>query len=319
MQALQFDQTGSLEHLALVSNPTPVPAQGEVLIQIKAAGLNPSDAKNVLGKFPYTTLPRIPGRDFAGVVVSGSTEWMGKAVWGSGKGLGFTQDGSHAEFLCLPASALSAKPQTLDFAAAASCGVPFLTALDAMERSHIAVGSKVLVIGAAGAVGYAAIQLAQAQGAQVLAGVRQTEQAQQLQAEGFATLLLGDERGLPDAVQQHFGAGADVIFDTTGFWLAAAVSALAIGGCIAVIAAPTDGMVNVPVLQLYRRGGCIIGVNSLLHDVTASAKMLTKLAPLFDSGTLKIRDNLCVMSLSQGTLAYKKVLESSEKKIVLQP
>lgn len=319
MQALQFNQIGSLEYLALVSKPAPVPAQGEVLIQVKAAGVNPSDAKNVLGLFPYTTLPRTPGRDFAGVVVEGSAAWMGKAVWGSGKGLGFTQDGSHAEFLCLPVSALSAKPQALDFAAAASCGVPFLTALDAIARSHVAAGTKVLVIGAAGAVGYAAIQLAQAQGAEVLAGVRKVEQAQQLQAEGFATVLLGDTNDLPDAVQQHFGAGADMIFDTTGFWLAAVIPALAIGGCIVVIAAPAGGMVNVPVLQLYRRGGCIIGVNSLLHDVTASADMLTRLAPLFDSGKLKIKDNLCVMPLSQGVSAYKQVLDSSEKKIVLQP
>ena len=82
MQALQFHQTGSLEHLALVDVAKPKPAEGEVLVQIKAAGLNPSDAKNVLGIFPYTTLPRIPGRDFAGVVVEGLDEWqrVGRSV-----------------------------------------------------------------------------------------------------------------------------------------------------------------------------------------------------------------------------------------------
>lgn len=319
MQALQFDQTGSLDFLRVVTKPAPVPAQGEVLIQIKAAGLNPSDAKNVLGIFPYTTMPRTPGRDFAGVVVEGSAEWLGREVWGSGKGLGFTQEGTHAEFLCLPVSALSAKPQTLDFVAAASCGVPFLTALDAIERSAVNVGTKILVIGAAGAVGYAAIQLAKIKGARVLAGVRKDAQAQQLQAEGFETLLLDEEKNFPNAVQQSFCSDADVIFDTTGFWLAAAVGALAIGGRIVIIAAPKDGMVNTPVLQLYRRGGSIIGVNSLLHDVTTSAAMLTKLSPLFDSGQLKIKDNLHVMPLSEGLSAYRQVLENSDKKIVLQP
>ena len=134
-------------------------------------------------------------------------------MWGSGKGLGFTQDGTHAEFLRLPRSALSATPSNLDFAAAASCGVPFLTALEAIERSGVTAGTKVLVLGAAGAVGYAAIQLAKVQGAQVLAAVRKSEQAQQLQTEGFATLLLGDEKPLPEAVQAHFGAEADVIFE----------------------------------------------------------------------------------------------------------
>ncbi len=319
MQALQFNQTGSLEHLSLVEVEKPKPAAGEVLIQIKAAGLNPSDAKNVLGIFPYTTLPRIPGRDFAGVVIEGSAEWQGRAVWGSGKGLGFTQDGTHAEFLCLPLSALSATPSNLDFAAAASCGVPFLTALEAIERSGVTAGTKVLVVGALGAVGYAAIQLAKVQGAQVLAAVRKPEHAQQLQAEGFATLLLDDEKQLPEAVQAHFGAEADVIFDTTGFWLAAVIHALAVGGRVVVIAAPAGGMVQVPVLPLYRRGGSIIGVNSLLHDVTASAQMLTRLSPLFESGQLKVKNNLCLLPLSEGISAYQKVLESSEQKIILQP
>ena len=69
MNALQFTATGDLANLSLVEVPVPVPSAGEVLVQIKAAGLNPSDVKNVLGRFPYTTLPRIPGRDFAGVVV----------------------------------------------------------------------------------------------------------------------------------------------------------------------------------------------------------------------------------------------------------
>ena len=67
MNALQFTATGDLANLSLVEVPVPVPSAGEVLVQIKAAGLNPSDVKNVLGRFPYTTLPRIPGRDFAGV------------------------------------------------------------------------------------------------------------------------------------------------------------------------------------------------------------------------------------------------------------
>lgn len=69
MKALQFDRTGDLAALELVDMPDPLPAADEVRVEIRAAGLNPSDVKNVLGRFPYTTLPRVPGRDFAGVVV----------------------------------------------------------------------------------------------------------------------------------------------------------------------------------------------------------------------------------------------------------
>ena len=82
MKALQFDKTGDLSALRYVEVPTPVAGADEVLVQIKAAGLNPSDVKNVLGRFPYTTLPRIPGRDFAGVVVEGPQALIGQEVWG---------------------------------------------------------------------------------------------------------------------------------------------------------------------------------------------------------------------------------------------
>jgi len=89
MKALQFSATGDLAALSFVDVAKPVPAAGEVLVQIKAAGLNPSDVKNVLGRFPYTTLPRIPGRDFAGVVVEGPQALVGQEVWGTGRDLGF--------------------------------------------------------------------------------------------------------------------------------------------------------------------------------------------------------------------------------------
>lgn len=90
MKALQFSATGDLAALRVVEVATPAPAAGEVLVQIKAAGLNPSDVKNVLGRFPYTTLPRIPGRDFAGVVVQGPPALVGQEVWGTGRDLGFS-------------------------------------------------------------------------------------------------------------------------------------------------------------------------------------------------------------------------------------
>ena len=80
MRALRFEKTGSLNELSIRELPIPTPIAGEVLMQIKAAATNPSDVKNVLGKMHETTLPRIPGRDFAGVVVSGSDELSGESA-----------------------------------------------------------------------------------------------------------------------------------------------------------------------------------------------------------------------------------------------
>jgi len=77
MRALRFHKTGSLDDLQLEEVSTPSLAAGEVLVQVKAAAINPSDVKNVQGKMHQTTVPRIPGRDFAGVVVGGSDELSG--------------------------------------------------------------------------------------------------------------------------------------------------------------------------------------------------------------------------------------------------
>jgi NADPH2:quinone reductase len=73
-----------LDHLKVEELPMPVPKAGEVLVKVFAAAINPSDGKNVLGKMAETKLPRVPGRDFAGRVVSGDSFWNGKPVFGTG-------------------------------------------------------------------------------------------------------------------------------------------------------------------------------------------------------------------------------------------
>src|ERR1700747_2400119 len=106
MQALKFYQTGSLDDLRIEEVPLPTPGPGEVLVQVKAAAVNPSDIKNVQGKRHETTVPRIPGRDFAGTIVNGPGELLGQSVFGSGGNLGFGRDGSHAGFGGVSANAV---------------------------------------------------------------------------------------------------------------------------------------------------------------------------------------------------------------------
>lgn len=318
MQALQFAKTGDLAALQRVELADPIPAADEVLVEVRAAGLNPSDVKNVLGRFPYTTLPRVPGRDFAGVVVKGPQDLLGQAVWGTGKELGFLRDGSHASLLALPACGVALMPKSLSFAQAASCGVPYTTAWDALERSGVKAGTRLLVIGA-GAVGSAALDLAKARGAEVLAGVRRAEQAAELKTHGIASLLLDKPETLAEQVNALFPGGAEVIFDTTGFWLPAAVGALATFGRIAIIAAPVDGHVQLPALALYRRGGSLIGVNSLLYDTQACARMLEQFGQWFDDGSLPLPEGLRESPLSEGLLRYREVNEGSSDKNILLP
>ncbi|HEX8540393.1 MAG TPA: zinc-binding alcohol dehydrogenase family protein [Pseudomonas sp.] len=319
MKALQFSRTGDLAALQYVELPKPVAGQDEVLIQVKAAGLNPSDVKNVLGRFPYTTLPRVPGRDFAGVVVEGPQALLGQEVWGTGKEPGFFRDGSHAEFLTLPAKGVALKPKHLSFSQAASLGVPYTTAWDALQRSLVGADTRLLVIGANGAVGSAALALGKILGAQVLGAVRRPEQLKTLQSQGFDAILLDKADELAGQVTGIYKGGADVIFDTTGFWLPAAVSALAPFGRIAIIAAPVDGHVQLPALALYRKGGSVVGINSLLYDCQACAKMLDQFGRFFDEGSLPLPTGLLESPLSEGLARYAEVNQGAGEKVILLP
>lgn len=82
-----------------------------MLVELCAAAVNRGDLLNALGSFPLTTLPRIPGRDFAGIVVEGPHELVGTEIWGAGCGdLGFSRDGSHAGYIVVPRDAVVRKP-----------------------------------------------------------------------------------------------------------------------------------------------------------------------------------------------------------------
>ena len=119
---------------------------------------------------------------------------------------------------------MARKPTHLNFAQAASLGVPYTTAWDALERSLVTADTRLLVIGG-GAVGSAALALAKVRGAQVLAAARRPEQVKALQAQGYQTLQLDKPEDLGAQVNAVYAGGADVIFDTTGFWLPASVAA----------------------------------------------------------------------------------------------
>jgi NADPH:quinone reductase-like Zn-dependent oxidoreductase len=129
MKALRFEQFG-LENLKVEEVAKAQPGPGEVLVMVMAASINPSDLKNVQGLMrDVTTLPRIPGRDFAGIVEQGPENCINQEVWGCGGGdLGFSHDGSHAEYAVVPEVAVSPKPQNLSFAQAAAAGLAVVTA-----------------------------------------------------------------------------------------------------------------------------------------------------------------------------------------------
>ena len=124
MRAIRFEVFGDPSVLKLVEIAAPAPDESTALVRVMAASINPSDVKNVAGAMKQTTLPRIPGRDFAGVVEAGPAEWIGAEVWGTGGDVGFTRDGTHAQMIVVPAASLRRKPGRLSFDEAASGAPP---------------------------------------------------------------------------------------------------------------------------------------------------------------------------------------------------
>jgi NADPH:quinone reductase len=319
MLALSFDAKGSLDSLKLIRRPLPALRVGEVLVKTHAAALNHSDIKNVLGLFPYTTLPRVPGRDFAGTIVAGPANMIGREVFGTGRPLGFDADGSHAEYIAVPSDGMAGKPKTLSFTQAACCGVPYTTAYHGVVRAGVREGSRVLVIGAGGGVGKAVLTMARARGAHVIGAVRRPAQVVALEARGYGALILPEPDGLADAVNGAFGALADVIYDTTGAWLRPSIYALARSGTLVVITTPDpkDQHVRFPVVDFYRRAATLIGVNNSLDDTRASAAILAECATGFASGALEPPDEPEARSLGHGVAAYADLHSGAVGKIVL--
>jgi NADPH2:quinone reductase len=141
MKAIQFKCFGSPDVLEYLDLPTPSADAENAVVQVKSASVNPSDVKNVSGHFEHTVLPRTPGRDFSGVVVAGPEEWLGAEVWGTGGDIGFTRDGTHAQFIRIPVTALSRKPKNLSHEQAAAIGVNFVVAwLGTVDYAQLKTG-----------------------------------------------------------------------------------------------------------------------------------------------------------------------------------
>src|SRR5258707_407261 len=192
-------------------------AANDVIVEIKAAGVNPSDVKAATGLMPYAVFPRTPGRDFAGTVVDGPPEWLGREVFGSSGDLGIRRDGTHATHLVVEAAALVEKPGNISMDEAAGVGVPFVTAIEGFRRAGMpAAQDTVLVMGLNGKVGQAATQLASWRGARVIGVVRRDE-AYQGHANGPLEVINASTTDIAARVWDlTAGKGADIVFNTVG-------------------------------------------------------------------------------------------------------
>ncbi len=281
MKAWTFDHYGNPDALVLAERPMPVPGPGEVLVKVLASGINPSDVKNVGGHFK-SALPRVPGRDFAGVVVAGSGR-EGEAVWGSAPGFGVLRDGTHAEYIALPSAWVGRKPARLDMAQASAIGVPFLAAWAALVTvGRIQAGETVLVTGVSGAVGRAATQIAHWRQARVIGADRSQRNPSGADAVIDTTSqdLAGEVRALTG------GKGTDLALDVVGGALFEPVSkSLRVGGRQIAIASNPQ-VVSFNLVDFYHGMKHLAGVDTMGLTGEEVVATLEGLVPGFEHGDL---------------------------------
>jgi NADPH:quinone reductase-like Zn-dependent oxidoreductase len=306
-KAVRFDHYGDIDVLEVREVDRPVPSAGEVLVEVKAAGINPGEAKIRTGAlhdmFP-ATFPSGQGSDLAGVVAE-----IGPGVQGFEAGdevLGFSEKrSSHAEFVVVPAEQLTAKPPQLSWEVAGSLFVAGTTAYAAVRALGLRPGDVVAVSAAAGGVGTIAVQLARRAGATVL-GIAGPDNDAWLKDHGVIPVNYGD--GLAERLRAASPSGRiDAFLDLFGGgYVDLAVNQLGV--------APEriDTIIDFPAVAKF-------GVQAAGNADAASAAVLTELAALVASGDLEL-PIAGVFALDDVQNAYRTLEQQHTRgKLVLRP
>jgi NADPH:quinone reductase len=313
MKALRFEKYGPPSVLTIQELPVPDLKAGEALVELHACAINPSDVKNVAGAFK-ASLPRVPGRDFAGVVVVGDG-WKGQEVWGSGAGFGVWRDGTHAQYIVANLDGLSRKPAHLSMEDASAVGVPYLAAWSGLvDAANIQAGETVLITGALGAVGRAATQIAHWKKAKVI-GADISDKPSDVDV--FINIKTKE---LPAEVKALTnGKGADLVFDAVGGpMFEPCLKSLRLGGRQVAISSVGNGRVEFSLVDFYQSLQRLIGVDTVKLTGPAIANIMDKLRAGFEDGYLQTPP-VQRWSLDQAIDAYAAVEKggSSKKHVIL--
>jgi NADPH:quinone reductase-like Zn-dependent oxidoreductase len=306
-KAVQFDSYGEADVLEVRDVPKPVPAAGEVLVEVKATGINPGEAMIRRGalhdRWP-ATFPSGQGSDLAGVVAE-----IGSGVDAFAVGdevLGFSEDrSSHAQFVVVSAGQLTAKPPQVPWEVAGALYVAGTTAYAAVRAVALKPGDTVAVAGAAGGVGSIAVQLAKRAGATVL-GIAGPSNDDWLAAHGVVPVNYGD--GLADRLQAAAPDGRiDAFLDFFGGgYVELAVTELGVDP------QRVDTIIDFPAIERF-------GVKGEGNADAADAAVLAELAGLVAAGELEV-PIAEVYPLDQVIEAFRTLEQRHTRgKIVLRP
>ena len=301
MKAIAFEIPGSPEVLRLVDIPAPtIQKETEVLVQLRAAGINPIDTKlRARGTFYPEKIPHVLGCDGAGVVeaVGAAVQGfqVGDEVFFCNGGLG-GPIGTYAELAVVDERFLAKKPASLSFAEAAAAPLILITAWESLyDRGRLQAGQKVLIQAGAGGVGHVAIQLAKLQGAEVCTTVSSEFKAEFVRQLGADSVIFYKNTDVVEEVLAWTGGeGVDLAFDTVGgetFYKT--IPAVKIYGDLVTILEPDPALGN---LKTARARNLRISLElmltpmlqGLVEEQKQQAHILQQCARLCDRNLLKI-------------------------------
>lgn len=261
MKAVLCKELGPPSKLVLEDVPSPTPKKKEVLVSIKACSVNFPDTLIIQGLYQFKPeLPFSPGSDIAGLVKA-----VGEGVKHVKVGdevFGLAPHGGFAEEAIVPANSCFPKPASMDFKTAASFMMAYGTSYHALkDRAKLKEGETLLVLGASGGVGLAAVELGKLMGAKVIAAASTDEKLDLCKKAGADELINYSTEKLKDRVKELTGGnGADVIYDPVGGdYSEAALRAIAWEGRFLVVGFPA-GIASIPLNLPLLKGCQIVGV-----------------------------------------------------------
>lgn len=261
MKALLCREFGRIKDLEIEEVPEPVLGRGQVRVEVRAAGLNFPDALVVQGKYQLKPpLPFSPGSEFAGVVVDVAEDVQGFAA--GDRVFGLTSFGAFAEQLVVDAERLKRMSEAIGFAEAAVLSMGYGAAIYALfERGRIASGESVMILGATGGAGLAAVELAKLAGARVLAVDGDDERLSHARVRGADAVFNYRSGGLRDAAKGFAENGVDLVLDPVGGDLGLeAVRCLGWKGRLLVFGFASGDIQQIPANLILLKGAELIGV-----------------------------------------------------------
>ena len=320
MKAIQVHQFGGPEVLEIREIPTPKPGPGQVLVRVRAIGVNPYDTYMRNGTYAVKPpLPYTPGSDAAGVVESVG-EGVKKVKAGDRVYTAKTISGAYAEYALAEESQVYPLPEKISFAQGAGLWVPYGTGFTALyHHANARAGETLLVHGASGGVGTAALQFARAQGMTVVGTAGTARGLELAKKEGAHHVFDHTKGGYADEILKLTGGrGIDVVLEMlANVNLATDLRLLAVNGRVIVIG--NRGEITINPRELMGRRGTVKGFTLWATTAAESGEIHAAIAAGLENGTLRpiVGKEL---PLKDAPVAHKEILApGAYGKMVLVP